>query len=210
MIVRMLLPGLELPLGTIWGVGRNYAEHAQELGNEVPQEPVIFLKPASSVLLSGGTLRLPSDSKRVDHEVELVVARAADGSLRAAVGIDFTARDVQEGLKKKGLSWTLAKGRRGFAALGPFVPAALPALLTLSVNGTVRQSGSTADMIFGPSALLEYLDTIYGLLPGDIVFTGTPAGVGPVVPGDRLEAALGLSQSRLTLTVAALESSDAG
>jgi 2-keto-4-pentenoate hydratase/2-oxohepta-3-ene-1,7-dioic acid hydratase in catechol pathway len=198
----MMLPGLDLPLGTIWCVGRNYAEHAKELGNEVPQEPVIFLKPASSILLSGGTLRLPSDSKRVDHEVELVVARAADGSLRAAVGIDFTARDVQEGLKKKGLSWTLAKGRRGFAALGPFVSAALPAALTLSVNGEVRQRGSTADMIFTASAILEYLDTIYGLLPGDIVFTGTPPGVGPVAPGDRIEAALGLAQSRLTLTVA--------
>ena len=200
----MMLPGLDLPLGTIWCVGRNYAEHAKELGNEVPSEPVIFLKPASSVLLSGGTLRLPSsDSKRVDHEVELVVARAADGSLRAAVGIDFTARDVQEGLKKKGLSWTLAKGRRGFAALGPFVPAVLPAPLTLSVNGEVRQSGSTSDMIFPATALLDYLDTIYGLLPGDIVFTGTPPGVGPVAPGDRIDAALGLGQSRLTLTVAA-------
>lgn len=202
-MTAMILPGLDLPLGTIWCVGRNYAEHARELGNEVPGEPVIFLKPASSVLLSGGTLRLPSDSKRVDHEVELVVARAADGSLRAAVGIDFTARDVQEGLKKKGLSWTLAKGRAGFAALGPFAPATLPAPLTLSVNGAVRQSGSTADMIFSPAALFEYLDTIYGMLPGDIVFTGTPSGVGPVAAGDRIEAALGLGQSRLTLSVAA-------
>ena len=198
----MILPGLDLPLGTIWCVGRNYAEHAKELGNEVPAEPVIFLKPASSVLLSGGILRLPSDSKRVDHEVELVIARAKDGSLRAAVGIDFTARDVQEGLKKKGLSWTLAKGRRGFAALGPFAPATLPAPLTLSVNGEVRQSGNTADMIFSPQALLEYLETIYGLGPGDIVFTGTPSGVAPVVSGDRIEAALGLGQSRLTVTVA--------
>ena len=198
----MMLPGLDLPLGTIWCVGRNYAEHARELGNAVPEEPVVFLKPASSVLLSGGTLRLPSDSKRVDHEVELVVARAADGSLRAAVGVDFTARDVQADLKKKGLSWTLAKGRRGFAALGPFVPAVLPAALTLSVNGALRQSGSTADMIFPPAELLDYLDTIYGLGPGDIVFTGTPAGVAPVAAGDRVEAALGTA-SRLTLTVAA-------
>jgi 2-keto-4-pentenoate hydratase/2-oxohepta-3-ene-1,7-dioic acid hydratase in catechol pathway len=202
MIVPMLLPGLDLPLGTIWCVGRNYAEHAKELGNEVPPEPVIFLKPASSVILSGGTLRLPPDSRRVDHEVELVVARAVDGRLRAAVGVDFTARDIQEGLKKKGLSWTLAKGRPGFAALGPFVPARLPAALTLAVNGTVRQSGSTADMIHPVPALLDYLDAIYGLLPGDIVFTGTPAGVGPVAAGDRVEAALGDS-SRLSLAVAA-------
>lgn len=198
----MILPGLDLPLGTIWCVGRNYAEHAKELGNEVPSQPVVFLKPASSVVLSGGTLRLPPDSRRVDHEVELVVARTADGSLRAAVGVDFTARDLQAELKKKGLPWTMAKGRRGFAALGPFAPMRLPSRLTLSVNGTVKQDGATSDMLFGPEKLLSWLDEAYGLGPGDIVFTGTPAGVGPVAAGDRLEAALGDS-SRLTLTVAA-------
>ncbi|MDE2141649.1 MAG: fumarylacetoacetate hydrolase family protein [Elusimicrobia bacterium] len=199
----MNLPGLDIALGTIWCVGRNYAEHAKELGNALPAAPVIFLKPASSVISSGGTLRLPADSKRVDHEVELVVARAADGSLRAAVGVDFTARDIQEELKKKGLPWTLAKGRPGFAALGPFVPAALPAALTLSVNGSVRQKGSTADMLFPVPRLLEYLDANFGLAPGDIVFTGTPAGVGPVSAGDRVEAVLGDGVSRLTVTVAA-------
>jgi 2-keto-4-pentenoate hydratase/2-oxohepta-3-ene-1,7-dioic acid hydratase in catechol pathway len=199
----MILPGLDLPLGAIWCVGRNYAEHAKELGSEIPRKPVIFLKPASSVLLSGGTLRLPPDSRRVDHEVELVVARAADGSLRAAVGIDFTARDIQQELKEKGLPWTLAKGRPGFAALGPFVSARLPAALTLAVNGAIRQEGRTSDMIFPAPALLDYLDATYGLLPGDIVFTGTPSGVGPVAAGDRVEAALGDGQSRLTVSVAA-------
>ena len=198
----MILPGLDLPLGTIWCVGRNYADHAKELGNAVPSAPVIFLKPASSVLLSGGTLRLPPDSKRVDHEVELVVSLAADGSLRAAVGVDFTARDIQEEIKKKGLPWTLAKGRRGFAAIGPFAPAQLPAALSLAVNGAPRQSGSTADMIFPVEKILEYLDANYGLGPGDIVFTGTPAGVGPVSAGDRVEAVLGAGESRLTLDVA--------
>jgi 2-keto-4-pentenoate hydratase/2-oxohepta-3-ene-1,7-dioic acid hydratase in catechol pathway len=199
----MILPGLDLPLGTIWCVGRNYAEHARELGNAVPSAPVIFLKPASSVTLSGGILRLPADSKRVDHEVELVVARAADGSLRAAVGIDFTARDIQEELKKKGLSWTPAKGRPGFAALGPFVPAKLPSALTLSVNGRVRQSGTTADMIFPVPKILEHLDATYGLGPGDIVFTGTPPGVAPLSAGDKIEAVLGAGESRLTLDVVA-------
>lgn len=196
----MILPGLDVPLGTIWCVGRNYAEHAKELGNAVPAAPVIFLKPASSVVLSGGSLRLPPDSKRVDHEVELVIARAADGSLRAAVGIDFTARDIQEDLKKKSLPWTAAKGRPGFAALGPFAPARLPAELTLTVNGALRQKGSTADMIFGAPALLEHLDAVYGMKPGDIVFTGTPSGVGPVAAGDRVEAEL-VGSSRLSLTV---------
>ncbi|MBI3564887.1 MAG: fumarylacetoacetate hydrolase family protein [Elusimicrobia bacterium] len=198
----MELPGLDLPLGTIWCVGRNYAEHARELGNAVPAAPVVFLKPASAVVLSGGTLRLPADAKRVDHEVELVVARAADGSLKMAVGIDFTARDIQEELKKKGLPWTLAKGRPGFAALGPFVPARLPASLELRVNGQVRQSGTTADMLFSVEKVFAYLDANFGPRPGDIVFTGTPPGVGPVAPGDRLEAVLGSGASRLTLTVA--------
>lgn len=196
----MILPGLDVPLGTIWCVGRNYAEHAKELGNAVPTAPVIFLKPASSVLLSGGVLTLPADSKRVDHEGELVIARAADGSLRMAAGIDFTARDIQEGIKAKGLPWTLAKGRRGFAALGPFVPAALPAEVSLSVNGATRQKGSTADMIFSVPKIFEYLEAAYGLGAGDIVFTGTPPGVGPVVSGDKLEAVVGAS--RLVLTVA--------
>jgi 2-keto-4-pentenoate hydratase/2-oxohepta-3-ene-1,7-dioic acid hydratase in catechol pathway len=198
----MNLPGLDLPLGTIWCVGRNYAEHAKELGNDAPKAPLIFLKPASSVVLSGGTLRLPSDSKRVDHEVELVVASAADGALRMAVGVDFTARDLQEEAKTKGLPWTDAKGRPGFAALGPFVPAVLPAELLLTVDGAPRQRGTTADMIFPVPKLLEYLDGRFGLRPGDIVFTGTPAGVAPLKAGDRVEASLGGGASRLTIDVA--------
>jgi 2-keto-4-pentenoate hydratase/2-oxohepta-3-ene-1,7-dioic acid hydratase in catechol pathway len=199
----MDIPGLDAPLGTIWCVGRNYAEHAKELGNAVPASPVIFLKPASSVVLSGGTLRLPPDSRRVDHEVELVVARAEGGALRMAVGVDFTARDIQEELKKKGLPWTLAKGRPGFAALGPFVPASFPAALELSVNGAVRQKGTTADMLFDVPKLLAYLDANFGLRPGDVVFTGTPSGVGPVATGDRIEASLGGGASRLALSVEA-------
>lgn len=199
----MNLPGLDVALGTIWCVGRNYAEHAKELGNAVPTAPMIFLKPASAVVLSGGTLRLPADSKRVDHEVELVIARAADGSLRMAVGVDFTARDLQEEAKKSGQPWTDSKGRPGFAALGAFVPAVLPAPLSLSVNGAVRQRGTTADMIFSVPQLLAHLDARFGLRPGDIVFTGTPSGVAPVVAGDRVEAEIGGGVSRLTLSVSA-------
>ena len=199
----MNLPGLDVPLGTIWCVGRNYAEHAKELGNAVPTAPMIFLKPASSVVLSGGTLKLPADSKRVDHEVELVIARAKDGSLKMAVGIDFTARDLQEEAKKKGQPWVDAKGRPGFAALGAFVPAALPVELLLTVGGSVRQKGSTTDMIFSVTKLLEHLDARFGLQPGDIVFTGTPSGVSPVAAGDRIEASLGGGLSRLTLGVSA-------
>jgi 2-keto-4-pentenoate hydratase/2-oxohepta-3-ene-1,7-dioic acid hydratase in catechol pathway len=198
----MILPGLDLPLGTIWCVGRNYAEHAAEMGAPVPETPVIFTKPPSSVLTLGGTLSLPPDSKRVDHEVELVVARAKDGSLRMAVGVDFTARDIQAELKKKGLPWTAAKGRPGFAAIGPFVPAKLPAELTLSVNGKLRQRGSTAGMLFSVPRLLEHLTEVYGLRAGDAVFTGTPPGVAPVASGDRIEAALAGGESRLSIKVA--------
>jgi 2-keto-4-pentenoate hydratase/2-oxohepta-3-ene-1,7-dioic acid hydratase in catechol pathway len=198
----MELPGLDVPLGTIWCVGRNYVGHAKELGNAVPSAPVIFLKPRSSVLLSGGALRLPADSKRVDHEVELVAARAQDGSLRAAIGIDFTARDIQEDLKKKGLPWALAKGRPGFAALGPFVPARLPAGIALRVNGALRQKGSTDQMLFSVEEIFAYLEKNFALGPGDIVFTGTPPGVAPVVSGDKIEAVLGGGASRLVLTVA--------
>lgn len=197
----MTLPGLDAPLATIWCVGRNYAAHAKELGNPVPAEPVIFTKPASSVVLDGGVLPLPPDSARVDHEVELVVGLGKGKKPVYAVGIDFTARDIQDRLKKEGLPWALAKARRGFAAIGPFGPASLPQELALAVNGETRQKGSTKDMLFDVPRLLAYLDEKFGLGEGDLVFTGTPPGVGPLKKGDRIEASLG-SVSRLTLTAA--------
>ena len=196
----MILPGMSRPVGTIWCIGRNYAEHAKELGHEVPSAPIVFLKPASSLLLDGGILRLPPDSHRVDHEVELVVA--AGLSLMMAVGIDFTARDLQEQDKKKGLPWTSAKGRPGFAAMGNFVPLSLPAELSLSIDGQARQRGSTKDMIFTVEKLIEYLDGMYGLSDGDLIFTGTPSGVSPVASGVRVEALLNGGESRLCLSVA--------
>lgn len=197
----MILPGLSRPVGTIWCIGRNYAEHAKELGNEIPAAPIVFLKPASALLLDGGILRLPPDSQRVDHEVELVVA--AGLSLMMAVGIDFTARDLQEQDKKKGLPWTSAKGRPGFAAVGNFVPLALPSELELAVDGQVRQRGSTKDMIFSVEKIIEHLDRTYGLAEGDLIFTGTPAGVAPVAAGASVSASLNGEESRLRLTVAA-------
>ena len=197
----MILPGMDLPLGTIWCIGSNYADHAKEMGVVPPATPTVFLKPASAVLLTGGTLFLPDDSKRVDHEVELVVARAKDESLLMAVGIDFTARDLQAQHKAKGLPWTSAKGRPGFAALGPFVPAELPAEFSLSVNGRLRQKGSSTGMIFSVEDILEHLESVYGMGPGDIVYTGTPAGIAPVVAGDRVSAVLGGGASRLSVSV---------
>lgn len=197
----MILPGLSRPAGTIWCVGRNYAEHAKELGNAVPAAPLIFLKPLSSLMVDGGTLRLPPDSKRVDHEVELVVAHGPRPMM--AVGIDFTARDIQDELKAKGLPWTAAKGRPGFAAVGNFVPLHLPADLTLSVDGKTRQRGSTSDMIFSVEKLVAHLDAVYGLSEGDLIFTGTPPGVAPLAGGAKIDARLNLGESRLRLTVAA-------
>jgi len=197
----MILPGLSRPVGTIWCIGRNYAEHAKELGNEAPSSPIVFLKPASSLMLDGGVLRLPPDSRRVDHEVELVVA--AGLSLMMAVGIDFTARDIQEADKKKGLPWTSAKGRPGFAAVGNFVPLTMPCDLELSVDGAVRQRGTTKDMIFPLEKIIDHLDRTYGLAEGDLIFTGTPAGVAPLAAGARVEALLNGGESRLRLTVAA-------
>ena len=196
----MILPGLSRPVGTLWCIGRNYADHAKELGNEVPAAPIVFLKPASSLLLDGGVLRLPVDSKRVDHEVELVVACGPNPMM--AVGIDFTARDLQDEAKKKGLPWTSSKGRPGFAAVGNFVPLHVPAEFELSVDGTVRQRGATKDMIFSVVRILEHLDRVYGLSEGDIIFTGTPSGVAPLASGARIEARLNGSESLLRLTVA--------
>jgi 2-keto-4-pentenoate hydratase/2-oxohepta-3-ene-1,7-dioic acid hydratase in catechol pathway len=196
----MILAGLRLPVRTIWCIGRNYAEHAKELGNAVPSSPMVFLKPASALTVDGGILRLPADSKRVDHEVELVIAPGVEPMM--AVGIDFTARDLQDDAKKKGNPWTSCKGRPGFAAVGNFVPLALPASLELSVDGAVRQRGSTADMIFPVAKILEHLEAVYGLAEGDIVFTGTPAGVAPLASGARIEAKLNDSESLLRLTVA--------
>ena len=197
----MILPGLSRPVGTIWCIGRNYAEHAKELGNEAPASPIVFLKPASSLMLDGGVLRLPPDSRRVDHEVELVVAVGL--SLMMAVGIDFTARDIQEADKKKGLPWTSAKGRLGFAAVGNFIPLTMPCDLELSVDGAVRQRGNTKDMIFPIEKIIDHLDRTYGLAEGDLIFTGTPAGVAPLAAGARVEALLNGGESRLRLTVAA-------
>ncbi len=194
-------PGLSRPVGTIWCVGRNYAEHARELGNPVPEAPLIFLKPASSLLFDGGTLRLPADSKRVEHEVELVLAVGAKRGM--AVGVDFTARDIQQSAKNKGLPWTMAKARPGFAAVGNFVPLRPGAAFFLSVNGAPRQQGDPNAMLWPVERLLDYLNRHFAVEEGDLLYTGTPAGVGPVAAGDRIEARLGDGESVLKLTVAA-------
>ena len=183
-------------------VGRNYREHAAELGNEVPAEPLLFFKPPSSLLRPGGTIVLPAASSRVDHEGELalVIGRRAtrlqpDANLHSVIrgytlANDVTARDLQ----KKDGQWTRAKGFDTFCPVGPWVsdevdPAAGLAIET-RVNGELRQHGSTADFIFSIPQLLAYITAAITLEPGDLVLTGTPSGVGPLSAGDRVEVAM--------------------
>ena len=183
-------------------VGRNYRDHAKELGNEVPAEPLLFFKPPSSLLAPGGVVRMPAAAERVDFEGELglVIGRrasklAGDANWRDYVrgytlANDVTARDLQ----KKDGQWTRAKGFDTFCPVGPFVSDEVrpEAGLTLEtrVNGEVRQHGSTSDFIFPIPALLSYITAAITLEPGDLVLTGTPAGVGPLKAGDLVEVAI--------------------
>jgi 2-keto-4-pentenoate hydratase/2-oxohepta-3-ene-1,7-dioic acid hydratase in catechol pathway len=179
-------------------VGRNYAAHARELGNEVPDEPMIFLKPPSSVIGNGAAILLPPQSRRVEHEAEIGIVigkRARHVRAQNAVSYiggvtpvnDVTARDLQ----KIDVQFTRAKGFDTFCPVGAVAP--LPngdwrgLEVICRVNGEVRQHGSAADMIFNIPRLLAYISGIMTLEPGDIIATGTPAGVGPLVDGDEVE-----------------------
>lgn len=191
-------------IGKIVCLARNYAEHAKELGNQAPEKPVIFMKPATAVIDDGGTVSIPSYSQNCHHEVELAVLIGAEicnaseeDVLNAVAGygvaIDMTLRDVQGKLKEKGLPWDIAKGFDTACPLSEFVPAAnvkdpQNLRLKLSVNGLLRQDGNSSDMITGVAATLAYISSIFTLEAGDIILTGTPAGVGQVVAGDIMEA----------------------
>jgi 2-keto-4-pentenoate hydratase/2-oxohepta-3-ene-1,7-dioic acid hydratase in catechol pathway len=180
-------------------VGRNYRAHAAELGNEVPTEPLIFLKPPSSLLPSGGTILRPKTSKRTDYEGELAVVMGhtchklpADADVRPLIlGYtalnDFTARDLQ----KQDSQWTRGKGYDTFCPVGPIVTNEIDPWSGVNVetrvNGDVRQQGNTRDFIFPLDVIIRYIAEFMTLLPGDIIATGTPEGVGPVVAGDLIE-----------------------
>lgn len=204
-MMEIALPtsGLVVRPGKLICVGRNYARHAAEMNSSVPEKPVIFLKPASALVGQGGTVTLPSASDDVHHELELVAAigRGGKNIPRAealnhidsyALGLDMTARDLQAEAKREGLPWTVAKGFDTFAPIGPLVPAheiGNPQKLTLElrVNGELRQTAFTGDMIFSIAELVAYSSTVFTLLPGDLLYTGTPEGVAPVNEGDRIE-----------------------
>lgn len=183
-------------------VGRNYRDHAAELGNEVPKEPLIFLKPPSSLLAPGGTITRPRVSERTDYEGELgvVIARRchrladSEDPRQCILGYtcvnDFTARDLQN----KDGQWTRAKGFDTFCPVGPLVADGLDPWAGIQVetrvNGDVRQSGNTQDFIFPLDVVLRYISQVMTLEPGDLIATGTPKGVGPVVAGDTIEVSI--------------------
>ena len=190
----------------IFAVGRNYAEHIKELNNEKPDEPVIFSKPDTAILKNNAPFYYPSFSKDIHHEVEVIIKISKEGKNieekfahkyfdEVGLGIDFTARDLQAKAKEKGLPWDIAKGFNGSAPISEFVPKASLANLSsvdfsLQVNGQVRQQGNTSMMIFGLNYIIAYISRFFTLKKGDIIFTGTPKGVGPVNIGDKLEAFL--------------------
>ncbi len=185
-------------------IGRNYAAHAAEMNSAVPEVPMVFLKPSTAIVRGGGAVLLPAISSEVHHEVELVAVIGKQGKnikegdalgyVEAyAVGLDMTARDIQAAAKQKGHPWSVAKGFDTFAPLGQLIPAAAIAdpqqlSIQLRVNGELRQHGHTRDMIFPVARLIAYCSSIFTLLPGDLIYTGTPEGVGPVKEGDVLEA----------------------
>jgi 2-keto-4-pentenoate hydratase/2-oxohepta-3-ene-1,7-dioic acid hydratase in catechol pathway len=193
--VRLLAPVMP---GKIVAIGQNYSEHARELGHAVTPEPLIFLKPPSAVLDPGGTIVMPRASQRVDYEAELgvVIGRTAhnlrddEDPLAYVLGYccvnDVTARDLQ----KKDVQFTRGKGFDTFCPMGPWIETHLdPGAVRVRsrVNGQVRQDGITSDMIFNVPCLIRYISGIMTLQPGDLIATGTPAGVGPLAEGDIVE-----------------------
>ena len=195
--VRLLAPILP---SKVLAVGRNYAAHAAELGNDVPERPLIFLKPSTSVIGTGDLIRLPVDSRQVEHEAELalVIGRVAkdvprDRALEVVFGYtcanDVTARDQQ----REDGQFTRAKGYDSFCPIGPWIqtdfdPSAVR--VRCLVNGEVTQDGNTRDMIFDIATIVSFMSHVMTLVPGDVILTGTPEGVGPIVDQDTVTVAI--------------------
>ncbi|KAF9917839.1 Acylpyruvase fahd1, mitochondrial [Lobosporangium transversale] len=203
----------------IIAIGRNYSEHAKELGNAVPTSPFFFLKPPSSYITNGQSIEIPTGCE-VHHELELAViigkngrdiqANEADDYISGyALALDMTARDLQEQAKKAGRPWSAAKGYDTFTPIGDFIPKEYISDhdnvdLLLQIDGVTKQQGNTRDMIFSVPTLIENVSSIMRLEEGDVILTGTPKGVGPVYPGETItcELAFGgktLSQLRFSV-----------
>lgn len=189
----------------IFCVGRNYVEHIQELNNERPTEPVIFTKPDTAILRNNAPFYYPAFSKDVHHEVELVLRICKEGKNieekfaskyydAIGIGIDFTARDLQQKVKEKGLPWDIAKGFNGSAPISDkFIPVSEFKDLKninfkLEIDGKLKQAGNTSLMLFPFDTIIAYLAQFFTLKTGDLIFTGTPKGVGPVTHGNKLSA----------------------
>ncbi len=188
----------------ILAVGRNYSEHAKELNNPVPTEPVVFLKPDTAILREGKPFYHPDFSNDIHYEVELVLKIKKEGKHidekfamgyieSIGIGIDFTARDIQEKCKQKGLPWEIAKGFDHSAPIGNFIPLSEIKDLknisfSLTKNSIIVQQGNSGDMIFSFEQIISYLSKRFTLKKGDLIFTGTPAGVGKITIGDHYEA----------------------
>ncbi len=208
--------GKEINLGNIFCIGQNYALHNKEMGTAEHSDIVVFMKPSLSYIEDGGIIELPKISENIHHEVEMLIVIGRDGRNIAqsdalsyvagfGIGIDLTLRDLQKKAKEKGQPWTTAKGFYSSAPISRIIPIEdidnLNFDLSLMVNGEIRQSGNTKDMIFSIEKLISYISEIFGLSSGDVIFTGTPEGVNRVASGDNLTAVL---NSALTLKVKAL------
>ncbi len=190
----------------IFGIGRNYVEHIKELENETPDEPIVFIKPDTAILKNNAPFYYPEFSQDVHHEVEIVVRIGKEGKKidekfahkyydQVGLGIDFTARDIQQRNKPKSLPWAIPKGFDGSAPVSELLPVEqFPDMqninFELQVNGETRQKGNTSLMIFKINFLVAYLSKFFTLKKGDLIYTGTPKGVGPVKIGDRLTASI--------------------
>jgi len=192
------------PINRLFFVGRNYEDHAKEMGSQTNKDsPFFFTKSLSAYVPSGSTIAYPSGTKNFHHEMELVVAigkpvfeaeseTAKESIFGYACGLDLTRRDLQTDAKAKGLPWDMAKDVEKSAVLSAIASAEAighpeSGLIELSVNGEVRQSGDLKDLVNSPVELISYLSNFYHLGPGDLIYTGTPSGVGPVLPGDQIE-----------------------
>jgi 2-keto-4-pentenoate hydratase/2-oxohepta-3-ene-1,7-dioic acid hydratase in catechol pathway len=192
-----------LNIARVFCIGRNYVEHVHELKNIIPTKPVVFIKPVSCLVGPGEKIHFPKHGKELHYEVEIVVEVGQEGKAiteeealsfisSITIGLDLTLRDVQEDLKKKGLPWEIAKAFEQSAPIGNFVPYDQSVDLKnisfgCKVNGIERQRGNTGEMIFSIGKLLVELSKIWMLCPGDLIYTGTPSGVGPLKIGDLIE-----------------------
>jgi len=195
-----------LPVGKVVCVGRNYAAHAAELSNPIPAEPLLFMKPGSSIVSLHDPVAVPTVKGVVHHEVEIALLvgqtlkkvnrkQAVDGIIGICAALDLTLRDLQDKLKKRGHPWEKAKAFDGSCPLSCFEPKAsfkdLNAIeIELQILDTLKQKGSSAQMLFDIARLVEYITTFFTLKPGDVVLTGTPQGVGPLSPGDEIQIRL--------------------